>query len=175
MKLFTRFRILNATRSMVGEVGVERVTMRGIAARANLTAPAIYKHFRNKRALLDEVIASGFSELGNHMRRGFDCPSGPRGLRTMIDQGANFAVRYPRLLEMMLAPRTDDGVPVRRLQTQVERCMRDGAMTQTNPRQLALVLWAQMRGQLSMRHEAGPDRIRWLYDHSVEHALRAAA
>lgn len=175
MRLFTRYRILNATRSMVGEVGVERVTMRGIAARANLTAPAIYKHFRNKRALLDEVIASGFHELGTRMRRGLQTPSGARGLRTMIDQGVDFAVRHPRLMEMMLAPRTLDDEPVRRLQTQVERCMREHVMTRGDPRQVALVLWAQIRGQLSMRHDGGQQRLRWLYDRSLEHALRASA
>jgi AcrR family transcriptional regulator len=53
MKLFTRYRILNAARAMVAEVGVERVTLRGIAAMANITAAAIYRHFRNKRDMLD--------------------------------------------------------------------------------------------------------------------------
>jgi AcrR family transcriptional regulator len=38
MKFFTRYRILNSARTMVAEVGVERVTMRGIAAMANITA-----------------------------------------------------------------------------------------------------------------------------------------
>ena len=48
-------------------------------------------------------------------------------------------------------------------------------MSWAHSREVALVLWAQMRGQLAMRHEGGPQRLRWLYDHSVEHALRAAA
>jgi hypothetical protein len=78
---------------------------------------------------------------------------------------------------MMLAPKTIDDVPVRRLETQVRRCMSEGSMPPGNAEEIALVLWAQMRGHLSMRHEGAEsrDRIRWLYDHSVEHALRAAA
>src|SRR2546423_6426834 len=92
MKLLTRYRILNAARSMVGELGVERVTMRGIAARANITAPAIYRHFRNKRHLLDEIIAGGYRELGANMLAGKRTPSRARGLRTMIDQGVNLAL-----------------------------------------------------------------------------------
>ena len=59
MKLFTRYRILNAARAMVAEVGVERVTMRGIAAMANITAAAIYKHFLNKREMLEQVVKEG--------------------------------------------------------------------------------------------------------------------
>jgi AcrR family transcriptional regulator len=143
MKLFTRFRILNAARSMVGEVGVERVTMRGIAARANLTAPAIYKHFRNKRALLDEVIASGFNELGQTM-------AAAASLHSMIERGVKFAVINPKLTLMMLAPLTDDHVPVRKLETHLRR---EGC---GNARQVARLLWAQLRGQLSMRDDGAP-------------------
>ena len=138
MKLETRFRILNAARSMVGEVGVERVTMRGIAARANITAPAIYKHFRNKRALLDEVIASGFSELGHMMGRGHD-------VQTMLERADKFAQLHPKLTLMMLAPHTDDHVPVRRIRWQLIRERRPYA------REAARALWAQKRGQLTMR------------------------
>jgi AcrR family transcriptional regulator len=178
MKLWTRYRILNAARSMVGEVGVERVTMRGIAARANVTAPAIYRHFRNKRALLDEVIASGYRELGANMLAGKRTPSGARGLRTMIDQGVNFALKYPRLTLMMLAPQTDDEVPIRKLESQVRRCMAERSMGYANSRQIADILWAQMRGHLSMRPPQGApsrERIRWFYDQSVEYALKVAA
>ena len=138
MRLLTRFRILNAARSMVGEVGVERVTMRGIAARANITAPAIYKHFRNKRALLDEVIASGYSEMGQAMGRGHD-------VQTMLERAAKFAALHPKLTLMMLAPHTDDHVPIRKLQTQLMRERRP------YPRETARTLWAHKRGELSMR------------------------
>ncbi|HEX4384909.1 MAG TPA: helix-turn-helix domain-containing protein [Myxococcales bacterium] len=63
MKLLTRYRILNAARAMVAEVGVERVTMRGIAAMANITAPAIYRHFRNKRSRYRSLVDLMFGSL----------------------------------------------------------------------------------------------------------------
>lgn len=175
MKLFTRFRILNAARSMVGELGVERVTMRGIAARANITAPAIYRHFRNKRALLDAVVASGYDELGRNMLRAQQTPSGSRGLRTAIDQAVNFAVKYPQLTRMMLAPQTVDDVPVVKLAAQVERCMKERSMPYGNADSVAHILWAQMRGQLAQRQPQSADDIRWLYDRSVEYVLARAA
>ena len=138
MKLETRFRILNAARSMVGELGVERVTMRGIAARANITAPAIYKHFRNKRHLLDEVIATGYTELGLAMNLGED-------LEDMLRQVLVFADAQPNLTRMMLAPHTDDHLPIRKLQRHFQQ------LRKPNPRWNAQVLWAQLRGQLTMR------------------------
>ena len=169
MKLFTRYRILNATRALVAELGVERVTMRGIASLANITAPAIYKHFRNKRALLDEVIALGFSELDQTMKRGLRTPTPERGLRVMVDQAVDFALRHERLFEMMMSPRARDDRMVQRLQHQLARCR------VTDAAHKALVLWGQIRGQLTMCHDGGPERIRWLYHRSVEPALAAAA
>src|ERR1051325_8928971 len=150
MKLFTRFRILNAARAMVGEVGVERVTMRGIAARGTITAPAIYKHFRNKRHLLDEVIASGYNELGTAMLAGNREESGQQALEAAIEQAFIFALSYPNLAKMMLAPQTDDALPIRRLEAQVQRCMRDRSMPHGNALHVAQMFWAQLRGQLSM-------------------------
>src|ERR1051325_1448018 len=154
MKLFTRYRILNAARAMVGEVGVERVTMRGIAKRATLTAPAIYRHFRNKRHLLDEVIASGFSELATGMLAANDEPSGEAGLHTAISHVFEFAETYPNLTRMMLAPHTNDCKPIERLARQVGRCMRGGAMPFGNDHEVARMFWAQLRGQLTMRPAA---------------------
>ena len=154
MKLFTRYRILNAARAMVGEVGVERVTMRGIAARANITAAAIYKHFLNKRALLDEVIASGFSELATEMLAANDEQSGDAGLRTAIGRIFEFAEIHPKLTRMMMAPQTDDSQPIQRLAAQIARCMRERTMPFGNQDVVARMFWAQVRGQLAMR----PDR-----------------
>ena len=151
MKIYTRFRILNAARAMVAEVGVERVTMRGIAARANITAPAIYRHFRNKRHLLDEVIASGYRELASAMLVGNREPNGQEGLEAAIEQTFIFAESHPNLTRMMLAPGTDDALPIRRLETQLSRGMDDRSIEARNPKRLATMFWAQLRGQLSMR------------------------
>ncbi|MCA1826612.1 MAG: TetR/AcrR family transcriptional regulator [Myxococcales bacterium] len=175
MKLFTRYRILNATRALVSEVGVERVTMRGIAKLANLTAPAIYKHFRNKRDLLDHVIAHAFDELDGEMLRGYHTPSAARGLRTMSDEVLRFATRYPKLTEMMLAPRTIDRKPLGRLEVQVERCMQACVMRPAPSGDIALLLWAQMRGVLSRRRDEPDERLRAAFDGAMLRVLRPLA
>jgi len=175
MKLFTRYRILNATRALVSEVGVERVTMRGIARLANITAPAIYKHFRNKRDLLDHVVAHAFDELDEEMLRGYHTPSLARGLRTMTDEVVRFATRYPKLTEMMLAPRTIDDKPLRRLRVQVDRCIGANVIRPAPPADIALLLWAQMRGVLSRRRDEPDERLRAAYDGAMLRILRPLA
>jgi AcrR family transcriptional regulator len=163
MKLFTRFRILNAARATVAEVGVERVTMRGIAALANITAPAIYKHFRNKRALLEEVVSRGFVELSDKMLKKDPDATGVPRLRTMAKAAHEFADRYPRLFEMMVAPRTEDGRAVDRLEHELRRAMERKELTWHNPREIAISLWSQMRGFLSRRPEGNYEAaMRWV-------------
>jgi AcrR family transcriptional regulator len=173
MKLFTRYRILNATRAMVAEVGVERVTMRGIAALANITAPAIYKHFKNKRALLEEVVALGFVELADKMlARGGEAgqtQAAPQRLRIMAGAAHAYADRYPRLFEMMVAPRSNDELAVARLERELHRGMQRRELQWRNSRELAVTLWSQMRGFLSRRQEGNA---REHYDRTTSWVLR---
>lgn len=164
MKIFTRYRILNAARALVSEVGVERVTMRKIARLANVTAPAIYKHFVNKRALLDEVIESGFDDMVDGMIRGLRAPTGSDGLKIMTDAVVGFAELYPNLTKMMLVPQTNDDRPVGFLETQVKRCMRERVMRPGEPQFIAALLWAQMRGVLSRKQS----RLRLGFDRAME-------
>ena len=173
MKLFTRYRILNATRAMVAEVGVERVTMRGIAALANITAPAIYKHFRNKRELLDEVVAHGYRELSNQMMRsGLKAEAGQRRLRVMINEAAIYTERHPRLVEMMFKPLSQDQEVVQRLEQQVEVCIQARVMKHGNPAELTKTIWSLIRGFLARRPEGN---VRRRYDRSVHQLLRPLA
>jgi AcrR family transcriptional regulator len=148
MKLFTRYRILNATRAMVAEVGVERVGMRGIAALANITAAAIYKHFRNKKALLDEVVAHGYRELSYAMLK-----EGKGNLEKMADSGRKFAERHSRLFEMMVAPQTNDEEAVKRLEHEAYDARKRKELKEPNARRAAVAIWSEIRGFLARRAE----------------------
>lgn len=52
----TRQRIVKAAREVFGELGYEAATFQAIAARADLTRPAINHYFPSKRALFREVV-----------------------------------------------------------------------------------------------------------------------
>ncbi len=59
----TRARILDAARELFVENGVEATTMRAIAARIEYTPTAIYHHFRDKDALIEELCFLDFRAL----------------------------------------------------------------------------------------------------------------
>lgn len=65
----TRERILVAARELFARHGVEATTMRAIATRIEYTPTAIYHHFRDKQALLQELCHHDFRALAQALVR----------------------------------------------------------------------------------------------------------
>ena len=65
----TKSRILDAAREMFVEDGVEAVTMREIAKRIEYTPTAIYHHFRDKQALIEELCVIDFRGLAQAFQK----------------------------------------------------------------------------------------------------------
>lgn len=60
-----RAAILSHAFAILNEMGLEGLTLRRLAARLGVQAPAIYWHFKNKQALLDEMATQVFREALN--------------------------------------------------------------------------------------------------------------
>src|SRR3954464_778056 len=56
----TRERIIEAASALLTQGGREAVSTRAISAAAGVQAPTIYRHFGDKRGLLDAVASHGF-------------------------------------------------------------------------------------------------------------------
>jgi len=63
-----RTRILDAARELFVTEGIERVSMRRIAERIEYSPTAIYGHFKDKEALLQELCAVDFGALAGRFR-----------------------------------------------------------------------------------------------------------
>ncbi len=102
-----RKRILAAAREMFEEKGYEAVTMRAIAERIEYTATALYHHFQSKHALLTELCADEFAQLGRRMLKAAK-PTGPiERLRVAAQTYLRFAEKHPsqyRFLFMTVLP-----------------------------------------------------------------------
>ncbi len=64
-----RERIVEAARDIVGEQGLDGLSMRALAQRVDHSPGTIYHHFRDKEELLESVMAEGFKRLGVCMER----------------------------------------------------------------------------------------------------------
>lgn len=66
----TRQEILDVTAALLEHTGAEEVSIRDVCQAAGITAPTVYHHFGDKKALLEAVATEGFRRyLGTKRRR----------------------------------------------------------------------------------------------------------
>jgi AcrR family transcriptional regulator len=102
----TAAKILVAARRLLDKEGAEAVTMRRVAAAAGITAMAIYRHYRDRAALLNALADEGFEELAASLKGRRFTGSLDARLGKMADIYLDHALENPRLFELMfLKPR----------------------------------------------------------------------
>jgi AcrR family transcriptional regulator len=156
----TRTRILDAAREMFVQSGVEAVTMRAIADRIEYTPTAIYHHFRDKRALIEELVLLDFHALAHAFHRIGKIDDPGERLRRIGLAYVDFALEHPSHYQFMfLTPKPFD---VEKLHDQsnpdedayavvlkaVEAGIEAGAFRPEldDPQELAQILWAGVHG-----------------------------
>lgn len=65
----TKERILSAAKAVLESEGMERLTIRRVAQRAELSPMALYRHFADKDALLDALMEDGLAAWEDIVRR----------------------------------------------------------------------------------------------------------
>jgi AcrR family transcriptional regulator len=108
----TSERIARAARRLLDKEGVEAVTMRRVAAAVDITAMAVYRHYADRKALLNALADEGFRELAERLAAERPAQSRPSlrdieaRLTRVLDVNLSFALENPRLFELMfLTPR----------------------------------------------------------------------
>jgi AcrR family transcriptional regulator len=91
--------IIDVSRAIIEDEGVEQLTIRRIAETIHRTQPAVYQHFASKDAILEAVVVNGFSALVERLKRatGGDKMS----LAAVATAYVHFGLERPRLYELM--------------------------------------------------------------------------
>jgi len=100
-KAETRRLILGAARALFTREGYESTTMRAIATRIGYTATAIYHHFADKEALMMELCASDFNEMGMALRSIGKIADPIERIRQMGRAYIRFALEHPEQFRFM--------------------------------------------------------------------------
>lgn len=109
-RLDIRGRAIAAAQRLVAERGVDRVTLAEIAAEVGCRAPALYRYFRSKEALLLAVHNDGFRQL-YATKLGAEAAAGASAFERLRLGGlayVRFALDHPDLYDVMFNERGPD-------------------------------------------------------------------
>jgi AcrR family transcriptional regulator len=153
----TRTNILDAARRLHDDQGDGGVSMRNIAAELGVSATAIYRHYRNKEAVMAAVVEQGFALLVDYLTR-----DGKPDVIDFMMRFLDFALDEPRLYDVMFLRARRD---VRRYpedfaahkspsfdaaRQAVEREMAEGTLRRDNALETTLTIWSHAHGLISM-------------------------
>jgi AcrR family transcriptional regulator len=173
--------ILEQTRLLAREAGWEAVTIRAVAQRCGLSAPALYELFPSKAALLAAVARDGFAELAQSLaNRDGDDGLGPlhrcarRYWRFAHDDPTLYDLMFHQPLELQFATGKTPAAlhaAFRALVTVVTDAGRELEIELPDPDTTTEAWWSAMHGVVSL---ALSRRVRRRHGHP-ERLLRLAA
>lgn len=159
-------RLLNVARQLLEEGGPRAVTVQGIAARAGVSAPSLYKHFDGRDDLIRALQAEGWEAFRRGLAPSLEARSALARLRRCGQRYVEFGLARPhvyRLLflsdEAALAPPPGEagrspGFAL--LVALVEGCQQSGALPRkARAEDLALAFWATCHGLVALYLQGG--------------------
>ena len=99
-----RTALIEAAGAIVARDGPEALSLRELAQSLGVSTAAPYRHFADRRALLDQVAARGFAELAaTYARIRAEVPSPPAAMREASRAYLTLAFGRPGLFRLMFA------------------------------------------------------------------------
>ena len=182
-----RDRILKAAHRIYARDGLAGLSLRRVAAAVNLTPMAIYRHFRNKDAIIDALVAAGFEEWEGYLAEAVQAPDPEQKMRRGLLAYRDFALAKPRTFELMFLTRRK-GIPLAPaslaettspsfglLIQAVADMLKERGSAESAPAELLLFAWSVGHGLIAL-HFSGrfgwnDDAFRAIYERQVERVM----
>ncbi len=161
-----RDEVVDAAVALIAEQGPEALSLRAIARRAGITAPAIYSHFADLAEVRQAVVTSTFDKLADYLWRRGEADAGPasrlRALcRAYVEFGrahpAQYAVLFNHTLEIGQArpEKQIENMQGREafaiLLDAIRACVDDGTSESTSPDEDAIAIWVALHGYVGLQ------------------------
>ncbi|EPJ49323.1 MAG: hypothetical protein OFPII_01610 [Osedax symbiont Rs1] len=99
--IHTRERILDKAEQLIAQKGVYGLQLKDIAEPLNIRVPAIYKHYKNRDAILIAVSKRFITQLAQQFQ--YEPSSDAiEGLRTVLDSFVDFKIMHPAYVRLSL-------------------------------------------------------------------------
>lgn len=161
--------------------------MRRIARGVDVSATAIYRHFKDKKALLEEITDEGFDIFRGYLEEALAESTPLDRLRALTRRYLEFALDHPHHYDFIfLVPRKNvrrfprdfarrDDLTFHILSRQVSEAMQEGHLAPGDPMETAMSIWAHAHGLVAL-HRAGrfggnSAGVRPFYERSIDRLL----
>ncbi|AIQ58368.1 TetR/AcrR family transcriptional regulator [Paenibacillus borealis] len=153
----TKQKLLQVTREMIDQHGVEAINMRDLGAKLNLSRTAMYRHFKNKDDLLAAIVAGNFEMLNRTISRLSEMGPEPRQLvYTILLAYYDFGISNPEHYQLMFRKQWDKEMYPELVQSaffifaHVEGCLQKAGTIRKSPNQSTAIMYAFIHGLVEL-------------------------
>jgi AcrR family transcriptional regulator len=158
-----RERILTCACELYLQDGLEGFSMRKLARRLGVTAPALYRHFDSKEQVLLEVVREAYERFARHLYTALQGRTPLERFQLAGEGYLDFSLENQRLFEVLFA--APDHLGWESLPSDLEsqscalgqfwndrvrECMDAGILRKGDPEALALTMWGHAHGLLTL-------------------------
>lgn len=146
--------------------GLKGLSMRKLAREVGVTAPALYRYYDGREAVLADLVRRAHHVFLDYLRRGLEAPTPLERFLSAGEGYLDFALEHPRWYAIMFSGPERlgmDAIP-EDIQSmgcaihqfwndRVTECMRAGVLKDNTPEDVGLTLWAHAHGLLQLYHQ----------------------
>lgn len=152
--------IVDVARQILEDTGFESISMRNIATELQISATALYRHFPNKEAILDELVALGFKQLMKSLTTSLNESDAEKRLKACLLAYVSFGVEkfahYSLMFKTNHFSTTQSSKNLKKYRQPVNRFIQDritdviklNKKRTINPVELSTALWCFMHGTI---------------------------
>jgi len=148
--------IIDVSRAIIEDEGVEQLTIRRIAETINRTQPAVYQHFSSKDAILEAVVTDGFTALAERLKRA--TRAGKTSLTAIANAYVRFGLERPRLYDVMFvgppaitfAAVAATPIPAHTAFNIIAAAVAESGVTPAQTETVTEVVWASLHGLVTL-------------------------
>lgn len=183
----TRDRIFTAAKAVLDREGISGLTIRKVAARAGVSPMAMYRHFADKDALLNALLADGLGAW-EELVRSLRAEDPMEWMEELIEAFLDFALTQPHRFDaafFLPAPKARQypedfaagrSPVIAMVMLRIDQARADGRMVEKPALEIALTLSALAQGLVSMQRAnrfAGEKQFRQLFRTTLRNCIES--
>jgi AcrR family transcriptional regulator len=148
--------ISHAALRLYAAKGPQGLTMRGLGKALGVCASALYRHFRNKDAIVETVVEAADSQLAFRLRRSPRLQPSDDRAGFLAERAMLFSLEQPHLFQLLIRRRAvrhgdNGGERAILMRTELTKAMNDNQLRQDDVDGVTRAVWAQICGLVALK------------------------